>query len=227
MGSERAIRGAVIVAGGSGRRMGGQMPKQFLPLGPEGKPVLVYTVERFLAALPEGSPIIVVVPEDEMERWRQIAQQWDVWEKVNTCAGGETRYESVRNGLTAIACNVVAIHDGVRPLVSVELIERAFATAEQHGSAIPCIRPVDSFRVDDGHGGTVVCNRDGLWAVQTPQVFRYEAIMAAYENPADGRFTDDAGVYEAYGGHIYMCEGERQNIKITTPTDIAIANALL
>ncbi len=227
MDSGRTIRGAVIVAGGSGQRMGGGVSKQFLPLGPEGKPVLVHTVERFLAALPERSPVVVVVPAGDMERWREIAQRWGVWEKAGTCAGGRTRYESVRNGLAAIACDVVAIHDGVRPLVSAGLIERAFAAAGMYGSAIPCVRPVDSFRADDGYGGTVVRDRDILWAVQTPQVFGFEAIRGAYENPFDARFTDDAGIFEAHGGHIHICEGERQNIKITSPVDMVIANALI
>ncbi len=93
--------------------------------------------------------------------------------------------------------------------------------------SIPCVRPVDSFRADDRHGGTVVCDRESLLAVQTPQVFRYEAIGKAYENPCDGRFTDDAGVFEANGGRIYVCEGDRQNIKITSPVDMVVANALI
>jgi 2-C-methyl-D-erythritol 4-phosphate cytidylyltransferase len=207
--------------------MGGEVPKQFLPLGRDGKPVLVHTVERFLAAMPEGLPVVVVIPEMEMNVWQLIARKWNVWEKVKTYAGGHTRYESVRNGLAAIVCDVVAIHDGVRPLVSAGLIERTFVAAEKYGSAIPCLHPVDSFRVDNGHGGTEVCDRASLLVVQTPQVFGCEAIRKAYENQYDTRFTDDAGVYEANGGHIHICEGERQNIKITSPVDMAIANTLI
>lgn len=221
------IRGAVIVAAGSGQRMGSEVPKQFLPLGGDGKPVLVLSVERFLKALPEGSPVVVVVAREETERWRRIARQWGVWDNVKTCAGGPTRFESVRNGLAAIVCDTVAIHDGVRPLVSAGLIERTFAVAEKHGSAVPCVRPVDSFRAYDGHGGTTVCDRGALMAVQTPQVFAHAEISKAYENADGARFTDDAGVFEADGGHIHVCEGERRNIKVTDPLDIVIANALL
>ena len=228
MDSGRPVRGAVIVAGGSGQRMGGEVPKQFLPLGRAGKPVLVHTVERFLAALPERLPIVVVIPSEQVKCWQEIAQKWGIWEKITTCEGGRTRYESVRNGLTAIACDVVAIHDGVRPLVSSELIKRTFAEAEKHGSAIPCIRPVDSFRMEDGQGGAVICDRARLLAVQTPQVFNFEAIWKAYENPSlSQQFTDDASVYEAHGGHVHICDGERQNIKITTPLDLAVAEAFL
>lgn len=227
MSGKTIVRGAVIVAGGSGTRMGGEVPKQFLPLGAEGKPVLVHTVERFVAALPSGAPVVVVLPAAEIERWRGIAREWNIPQHIGVGEGGETRFESVKNGLQSIACDVVAIHDGVRPLVSTELINRMFECAETNGSAIPYVRPVDSFRTGCGDGGTEVCDRSRLMAVQTPQTFRYGAIRQAYETVYDPRFTDDASVFEAAGGKVCMCEGERQNIKVTTPLDLTVADALI
>lgn len=203
-------------------------PKQFLPLGAEGKPVLVHTVERFIDALPAGSPIVVVIAESELERWQHVARQWGVWERIGMCEGGRTRFESVKKGLQLIECHTVAIHDGVRPLVSAELINRAFELAERNGAAIPYVRPVDSFRSEDGRGGTAMCDRDSLVAIQTPQVFGYCSIRKAYDKPYDPRYTDDASVW---GGellpYMHMCEGERQNIKVTTPLDMVVAAALL
>lgn len=224
------------MAGGNSRRMGGDTPKQFLPLGSgEGsKPVIVHTVERFLTALPQGSPIVVVIAESEAERWRQIAQQHGLWERVRTCTGGATRAESVRHGLAQFTecdaeCDVVAIHDAVRPLVSAVFIGRLFEAAEAHGSAVPYVRPVDSMRLDGE-----ACDRSRLMAVQTPQIFSYDAIMHAYSmlatddaaTPAE--LTDDASIVEhALDVRIHLCEGEHQNIKITTPLDLVIANALI
>lgn len=200
--------------------MGGEVPKQFLPLG--SKPVIVHTVERFIAALPENAPVVVVVAKDELGRWREIAELYGLWQRVVTCTGGQTRAESVKNGLQAIDCRTVAIHDAVRPLAGAGLIERAFAEAEAHRSAIPYVTPVDSFRTEDG-----AVDRDSLMAVQTPQVFRCENLKKAYENLRHLRFTDDAGVWEAAGHRVHMCEGERQNIKITTQADLVVAQALI
>lgn len=220
--------GVVVVAGGNGMRMGTELPKQFLPLSAEGKPIIVHTIERFLSFLPEGSPIVAVVPHAQMNYFREIAIKYGVGERVRVCAGGDTRFGSVRNGLREIECEIVAIHDGVRPLVSRELIARTYDEAEKYGSAIPFVRPVDSFRVDCGDEPTRPFDRDLLLAIQTPQAFTYGAIRAAYEKPNGDRcFTDDAGVYEAAGFRLHLCEGERHNIKITTPFDIEIANAAI
>ena len=227
MDSGTLIRGAVIVAGGSGQRMGGGIPKQFLPLGAAGKPVIVHTVERFLAAMPEGSPVVVVMAAGEMERWEAIAREWGVWDRVSTCEGGQMRFESVKNGLQAIECHMVAIHDAVRPLVSRALIGRVFGKAEKDDVAVPCVRPVDSFRTEDDMGHTHPCDRSALMAVQTPQAFSFNTIRKAYQMPCDPRFTDDASVWEAFGRRVHICEGELQNIKITTQADMIVAGAFI
>lgn len=217
---ERAV---IIVAGGSGVRMGGAVPKQFMPLGAEGKPVLVHTVERMLGA---AARVVLVVPSCEAARWEEIAQRWGVRERIEVCAGGATRFESVRNAVEHIddmpGDTLVAIHDGVRPLVGRETIEQGFALAAMHGSAVPYTAPVDSFRID---GAPV--DRTKLMAIQTPQVFRLDLLARAYRRATVGDFTDDASVVEAAGGTLRFFEGDRWNIKITSPVDMIIAKALL
>lgn len=213
----------IIVAGGSGTRMGADVPKQFLPLA--GKPVLVHTVERFRQALPQAR-IVVVLPRQEWGRWESIVQAWGLAGTHTVCAGGATRFESVKNGLEAIVpCRLVAVHDGVRPLVSDKLIHTAVACARQHGTAVPAVEPVDSYR-ELVPGGSCPCDRNRLRAVQTPQVFRYELLRAAYDRPYSSRFTDDASVVEDAGTPVVLCSGERDNLKITTPGDLIVAEAL-
>jgi 2-C-methyl-D-erythritol 4-phosphate cytidylyltransferase len=205
--------------------MGGNTPKQFLPLA--GKPVLVHTVERFLAAVPDAS-VVVVLPEPELERWSAIATEYGLAERVSVCAGGDQRFHSVKNGLQMTdESQLIAVHDGVRPLVSAELIEKAFAVAEAHGSAIPVIVPTDSFRMINANGVTESVSRTSLRAVQTPQVFDGELIHGAYQIEFDPRFTDDASVVEMAGNEVTLCEGELTNIKITSPADMAVAEVII
>lgn len=216
----------IIVAGGSGSRMGADIPKQFLKLN--GTPILAITLRRFLDALP-GCRITVVLPEGEIPRWEAICAEEGLEGTHMVCAGGNTRFASVLNGLdTAGDCDYIAVHDGVRPLVSTDMIRLCISTAATYGTAIPAVRPVDSFRrLTEDDGGSHPIDRERLRAIQTPQVFRADLLLKAYSQPYRHEFTDDASVVEAYGTRITLCEGERSNIKITTPEDLCIAEALL
>lgn len=215
--------GVIIVAGGTGSRMGNAVPKQFLPIG--GREILARTIEKFVRALP-GCRIVVVLPENDMERWEEIVKRNDMDNTHTVCAGGSTRFISVRNGLDALdGCDVIAVHDGVRPFVSERLINHCMDTALKYGTAIPAVKPVDSFRiiVDDK---ALVTDRDRLRAIQTPQVFKAELLKSAYTTVYSPLFTDDASVVENTGAELTFCEGEYRNIKITSPDDLLIARAL-
>lgn len=205
--------------------MGAAVPKQFLELS--GRTVLEQSLDRFREALP-GARIVVVLPEAEMPRWRGICRAGGLEGTHAAVAGGATRFQSVALGLAAVGdADLVAVHDGVRPLASAELIWRCVAVAREHGSAVPVVRPVDSFRTVGAGGVSSVVDRSSLRAVQTPQVFRADWLREAYAQPYDDAFTDDASVVEASGRGITLCEGERGNIKITVPEDLAVARALL
>ncbi len=217
--------GIIIVAGGNGSRMGASVPKQFLPLA--GKPVLVHTVERLLTALP-GASMVVALPQEEMGRWAGIASTFGLEGTHTVSRGGQTRFESVRNALAFVGeCDIIAVHDGVRPLVSAGLIERVINTAATHGAAIPAITPEDSFRELTPDGGSHPIDRSVLRAIQTPQVFSAALLRKAYETHYDPRFTDDASVVEHAGGRVTLCEGDPANIKITTPFHMRLAEALM
>ena len=215
--------GVVIVAGGVGNRMGASVPKQFLKIG------YVYILEQTLRAfLGVASEIVVVLPADQHERWAAIVAERGLQGTHKVCNGGATRFESVRNGLSALSseCDLVAIHDGVRPLVSEQMILRGVAVAKEKGSAIPIVAPVDSFRIE-GEGGLEVIDRSRLRAIQTPHIFDKKLLGEAYDTPPSERFTDDATVVERLGITLGYYEGERNNIKITTPEDLASAEALM
>ena len=218
--------GIIVVAGGSGVRMGAPIPKQFLPL--QGKPLLVHTVERLLSILPDAR-MVIALPKEEIGRWSEIMTEYGLEGTHTICNGGSTRFESVRNALSAIGpCDIIAVHDGVRPFVSAGLVQRVIDTASRHGTAIPCIAPTDSFRKLAPEGGSAPIDRSMLRAVQTPQAFSAELLLHAYQTPYDPRFTDDASVVEYSGGiPITLCEGDPANIKITTPFHMALAEALL
>lgn len=217
--------GVVIVAGGSGRRMGAALPKQFLLL--EGLPVLAHTIRNFAKALP-GAPIVVVLPGDRVDFWHDYAARFEV-PRHKVVAGGKERFHSVRNGIEALPMDTewIAVQDGVRPLGSVELIRRTVLTAQQTGSAVPVVAATDSYRrvLDDGRSEVV--DRTPLRQVQTPQVFRAGDLRYAYEQPFDPAFTDDATMVERTGVRITLCEGERTNLKITTREDLVTAAAIL
>ncbi len=220
---QRSI-GVIIVAGGSGSRMGGTLPKQFAFVG--GEPILVRTINSFAAAIPSAK-IIVVLPASQIDFWRNLSARFRV-ARHSVVEGGKERFYSVLNGITAMsdAVDLIAVHDGVRPFASKELILRAVECAAQNGSAIPVVVPVDSLRVASEDGTSTPIDRSTLRAVQTPQIFDAATLRAAYDTPFRQSFTDDASVVEQMGERVSLCEGERYNIKITTPEDMVIAEAI-
>lgn len=212
------------MAGGSGKRMQSALPKQFMMLG--SLPVVAHTINTFSEALP-GAEIVVVLPEEHIPLWRNLAARFDV--AVHRCiAGGKERFHSVKNGLDALSSEVefVAVHDGVRALATKKMILRVQLAAEEMGAAIPVTEVVDSYRRVDGSDSYIV-PRSELRIVQTPQIFSASLLRRAYEQPFSESFTDDASVVEALGAKITLVEGERRNIKLTTPEDMAIAERLL
>ncbi len=216
--------GVVIVAGGSGSRCGGSIPKQFRLLA--GQPVLAHTINAFGKALP-GARIVVVLPSEWRDFWHNLAARFDV-AAHDVAEGGKERFDSVKNGLAALGggLQLIAVHDGARPLVSAEVIRRTAAAAAEHGAAIPVVEVVDSYR-EITASGSVAVDRQKLRIVQTPQIFRAELLHAAYRQPSDPRFTDDASVVEAAGGDVALVNGCHTNLKITTAGDFAIAEAIL
>lgn len=216
----------IIVAGGKGLRMGGEIPKQFLPIG--GKPVLMRTMERFHEYDP-ALKIILVLPKDQQEFWQELCQKHDFKIMHQVANGGETRFQSSKNGLALIPDEdegVVAIHDGVRPFVSTDVIERCFDAARDDFAAIPVVPVTDTLRyIDRGHGHNVL--RDHFRSVQTPQCFDLSLAKQAFDQPYRETFTDDASVIESLGCQVTMVEGNRQNIKLTTPFDMMIAELLI
>jgi len=215
----------IIVAGGEGRRMGAPIPKQFLEIG--GAPILRHTAERFLEYDPEIN-VIFVLPTSWKSYWKEYCDNNFFIEKFAMASGGITRFHSVKNALSKVPDGVlVAVHDGVRPFASKELIDRLFTAAGENGAAIPVIPLTDSIRELSGVDGSKVADREKFVCVQTPQVFRSELLKAAYAQPFSKAFTDDASVVEACGQKISLCPGDRENIKITTPFDLTVGVAIL
>ena len=216
---------AIIVAGGSGTRFGAQVPKQFLELG--GKPILMRTIEAFVDYCDD---IIVTLPADQFSQWNELCDRYSFNVPHRVVAGGETRWHSVKNALDSIGdpgdVDVIAVHDGVRPLATAELINRTIATARQYGSAIPVVMLNDSVRQVVGETSRAL-DRSSLRAVQTPQAFDARLLLEAYRQPFDKTFTDDASVVEHLGHSITLVEGDPQNLKITRPMDLALAEYLL
>ena len=217
-------RYAIIVAGGRGLRMGGELPKQFLPLS--GKPVLMRTLELFEG---EVSRIILVLPEDHIPFWQELCEQYHFTLTHTVALGGETRFHSVRSGLSHLPQEgLVAVHDGVRPLVSRVLIRRSFEEAERSGAALPACPVTDSLRLRQDEGKSEAVDRSRYVAVQTPQTSDLGRLQQAYEQAYSPLFTDDASVYEAASlGSITLIDGEETNIKLTTPRDLLLAELLL
>lgn len=219
-----AKRGVIIVAGGSGRRMGGSLPKQFMMLGNE--PILARSINRIHEALP-AAEIVVVLPNAHIELWKNIAARFEV-ASHKIASGGKERFHSVRNGLQAMSEEVeyIGIHDAVRPLVSKKLIIKLMLEAEQNKAVIPVVAPPDSYRKVEGELSHII-DRSTLRIVQTPQVFQASVLRQAYEQEFSPTFTDDASVVEMAGHNVTLVEGERENIKITTPVDMTIAEAII
>ena len=218
-------RYAVIVAGGQGVRMGADRPKQFLEIG--GKPILRHTLERFLAFDPEIE-VIVVLPEAQKAWWRDYCRQNGFLQRYSMVSGGITRFHSVQNALKYVGEDgVVAVHDGVRPLVRRALLERTFEAAQQWQAVVPAVPVVESMRKMEGETDSVPVKRDGMLLVQTPQIFDAGVLKNAYRQAFSTAFTDDASVVEASGVPVHIVPGDRINLKITTPEDLQVAAGLL
>lgn len=216
---------AVIVAGGQGTRMGTAIPKQFLDLN--GHSVLFHTIHAFVEAIPDVH-IVLVLPSHQLSYAQIVLQSFPNRIDLTLVSGGETRFQSVCNGIRDIPSNaIIMVHDGVRPLVSKALIQRCLQEALIHGSAIPVISVVDSMREIGDQGTSFPINRDRLRIVQTPQTFRASILLSSMQQSYQDSFTDEATVVEAWGEKVHLVEGERNNIKITTPDDLRFAKALL
>lgn len=215
---------AVIVAGGSGTRMGNMVPKQFLML--KDKPVLWYTLDTFLRAYSDMQ-VILVLPKEHIDKGMQIASSFEEPERIKITTGGETRYHSVQCGLRFVKTeSVVFVHDAVRCLLSVPLVHRCFKQAVTMGSAVPAVTATDSIRIAvNGH--YTPADRQTVRIIQTPQTFLSSIILPAFEQPFNEGFTDEATVVEANGIKIFLAEGEYENIKITRPVDMMIAERIL
>jgi 2-C-methyl-D-erythritol 4-phosphate cytidylyltransferase len=216
---------AIIVAGGKGLRMGGELPKQFIPV--EGRPVLMRTLDAF-HAFDSTIEIILVLPRDHQPYWQELCREYQFAVPHRIADGGATRFHSVQNGLALVdePEALVAVHDGVRPFVSPEVIEACYREAEAHGAVVPVIPVVETVR----HllpEGSVTVPRDAYRLVQTPQTFRASLLRRAYEQPFCEAFTDDASVVEDLGHAVHLVEGNRENIKLTTPYDLIVAKALV
>jgi 2-C-methyl-D-erythritol 4-phosphate cytidylyltransferase len=218
-------RYAIIVAGGKGLRMGGELPKQFIPV--EGRPVLMRTLDAFHAC-DASIQLILVLPHDHQAYWHELCAQYQFAVPHRIADGGATRFHSVQSGLSLVDAPeaLVAVHDGVRPFVSPEVISRCYAEAEAHGAVVPVIPVVETVRQLVGEGSKTVA-RDAYRLVQTPQTFRATLLRRAYEQPYCDAFTDDASVVEALGSAVSLVDGNRENIKLTTPFDLIVAKALV
>lgn len=205
-------------------RMGTQLPKQFLPL--REKPVLWYTLNAFLEAF-DDLTIILVLPEAHLQTGHDILRSTSDPDRIWMTTGGETRFHSVKNGLDHIhQHSIVFVHDGVRCLLTPELIRRCFSMAQERGNAIPAVTAVDSIRIET-FGGNAAVDRNKVRIIQTPQTFYSDLIKAAFEQEYDDSFTDEASVVERLGVKIHLVDGEPTNIKITRPLDILIAEKIL
>ncbi len=219
-------RYVIIVAGGKGLRMGGSLPKQFIPLA--GKPVLMHTLEKFYS-FSNDINIILVLPHDHQEFWKKLCDEHSFSVPHCIADGGETRFHSVRNGLSLVDTDdsVVAVHDGVRPFVSYDVIGRCFDMAAGGKAVVPVVDVVETLRKVGQDGLSVTVPRSSYRLVQTPQVFPASMLRKAYSCEYRTDFTDDASVVEAMGRKIDLAEGNRENIKITTPFDMIVAKAML
>ncbi len=225
--NEPPARFAILVAGGSGTRMGADRPKQFLEL--LGEPVLLHTLRRFTEPALSVQQCVIVLPADQFDTWHQLCARHEVAIPHAVVAGGHSRWASVRNGLAYLAgqeAGLVAVHDGVRPLVPAAVVDAAYEAAAAHGTAVVAVAPKDSVRALSTDGNHAL-DRATLRLVQTPQVFELSLLRRAYELPEEVAFTDDASVVERLGQTIHLVEGDYRNLKITTPEDLLLAEALM
>lgn len=219
----------IVVAGGKGLRFGSEIPKQFLPIG--GKPILMRTIEK-IKHVDRNIKIILVLPKEHKDYWLLLCREYGFEIEHEIVNGGEERFFSVKNGLDYISENnaIVGIHDGVRPFFGLEVVRECMTLAEKLGCAIPAINPIETVRIskeDNYNGITSTFNRNAVWLVQTPQCFDIKILHKAYSQSYDICFTDDASVVERMGYAINLVKGNKENIKITTPLDIAYAEILI
>ncbi len=215
---------AIIVAGGTGQRMGATMPKQFLVI--EGKSILLHTVNQFVAAFADIN-FVIVLPADYIQEGKDLIASSGLTQHVQFTAGGETRFQSVKNGLAHVAPDaIVFVHDAVRCLLTPDLIQRCYQQALEKGSAIPAVASTDTIRITEGTKHHVV-DRTNVMMIQTPQTFNAAILQKAFEQAYQSSFTDEANVLEASGTEVFLIEGEYENIKITRPLDLAIAAYIL
>ena len=215
---------ALIVAGGKGSRMNNDIPKQFLLL--KNKPVLYYTLKAFTDAY-ENIEIILVLPEEHIGKGQEIIDGYFDHSRIRVTAGGRTRFHSVQNGLALInEESIIFVHDGVRCLITSDLIKKCYETAVENGNAVPAVECGDSVRLLTANGNKIVA-RNKVKLIQTPQTFHSKILLPAYRIDYKDKFTDEASVVEAYGLTINLIEGEKNNIKITTPADLHLAGKLL
>ncbi len=216
----------IIVAGGKGLRMGGDIPKQFVPV--KGKPVLMRTLEAFYA-YDEQMELILVLPVNQQDYWKHLCVEYGFTVPHRIASGGVTRFHSVKNGLALIEGEdgLVGVHDGVRPFVAREVIASCYDAAVEKEAVIPVTEVVETLRLLTGEEESKTVPRSAYRLVQTPQVFTVSLLKQAYEQAYTPDFTDDASVVEAWGHAVYLVPGNRENIKLTTPFDLKVAEALL
>ncbi len=223
---------AIIVSGGSGSRMGASLPKQFLLL--KGTPILMHTLQSFYRSRGDSLKLILVLPEEWIRYWNELCQSHQFNVEHEVVPGGKDRFSSVKNALSFVESNIkeescfIAVHDGVRPLLSKSLITRLFEGVAIHSAVVAGIPPVDSIRLQYEDGSNKSINRNNVWLVQTPQVFEGNLLLKAYKSTSANKvFTDDASVVEHSGHPITMIQGDSRNLKITYPQDLTIAELLL
>ena len=214
---------AIIVAGGTGQRMGTVVPKQFLEI--EGKSILLHTIDQFVNAFDDIS-LVVVLPEGYIEEGKKLLNN-RTKTPIQFIAGGETRFQSVKNGLAAVKeKSIVFVHDAVRCLLTPALVQRCYQQAVENGSAIPAVSSTDTVRIMENEKHHLF-DREKVMLIQTPQTFQSEIILAAFDQVYQPNFTDEANVVEASGQPVFLVDGEFENIKITRPLDLAIATYVL
>ncbi len=215
---------AIIVAGGTGQRMGSVVPKQFLEI--QGKAILLHTIDQFTAAFSDIE-LVIVLPQGYIQEGQDLLKQNGYNKNVQLVAGGETRFQSVKNGLTKVTKEaIVFVHDAVRCLLTPALIQRCYQQAVEKGSAIPAVSATDTVRLIQGKGH-VLLDRENVMLIQTPQTFQSALLLSAFKQDYIPEFTDEANVVEASGKAVYLVDGEFENIKITRPLDLAIAEYIL
>jgi len=215
---------AIIVAGGTGQRMGSVVPKQFLEI--QGKPILLHTIDQFVAAFSDIQ-LVVVLPEGYIQEGKDLLAKNGFTKNIVFVAGGDTRFQSVKNGLAQVSESaIVFVHDAVRCLLTPALIQRCYQQAMENGSAIPAVSSTDTVRLVKGDKNELF-DRENVMLIQTPQTFQSELLLAAFNQAYKASFTDEANVVEANGNPVYLVDGEFENIKITRPLDLAIAEYIL